>query len=187
MAGARADRFAGDGITTQARFDAALEHCEDEILESAGLIGDVEEAELADQELLAGMSADEIAAVVSATTLVEHAAGTRIFAEGSEADSICFLLSGRVCMVLDVDDRHERIATVGPGGCFGEMAIVDGGVRSASVDVETDATCRVLPVAALARIERELPGFSGRLCRNLAVTLSGRLRDVNEEVRALRT
>ena len=186
VAGARADRFAGDGITTHLRFDAALEQCEDEVLEAAGLVGEVEAADLVDHELLSGMRADEIDAVVAATALEVHPASSRIFAEGEAADSIYFLLSGRVCVVLDVGDRHERIATIGPGGCFGEMAIVDGGVRSASVDVETEATCRVLPIAALARLERDFPGFSGHLCRNLAVTLSGRLRDANDEVRALR-
>ena len=69
---------------------------------------------------------------------------------------------------------------------FGEIAMVDGGVRSASVDVEVAATCRVLTVAALAGLERGTPGFTGRICRNLAITLSRRLRDVNDEVRALR-
>lgn len=58
--------------------------------------------------------------------------------------------------------------------------------RSASVDVEADTTCRVLPVEALGRLELEVPGFAARMCRNLAVSLSGRLRDANHEVRALR-
>jgi glutaminase len=186
IAGRSAERFAGDGVTTYERFDAALERCEDELLETAGVLGEAEAADLVDHELLAGMSAAEVEAVIAATTIEVIQAGSRIFEEGAVADSIYFLLSGRVCVVLDVDDRHERIATIGPGGCFGEMAIVDGGVRSASVDAETEATCRVLPIAAMARLEGEFPGFSGHLCRNLAVTLSGRLRDANEEVRALR-
>ena len=88
--------------------------------------------------------------------------------------------------MLGADGRQERITTIGPGGSFGEMAIVDGGTRSASVDVEVATTCRVLPIAALGRLEREIPGFAARMCRNLAITLSGRLRDANDEVRALR-
>ncbi len=186
VAGPDAEQFAGERVSTHLGFDAALERCEDEILEQVGAPAEQEETDLADQELLAGMSADEIEAVVSVTTLERHAAGARIFDEGEVADSVYFVVSGRVCVVLGADDHQERITTIGPGGSFGEMAIVDGGTRSASVDVEVATTCRVLPIAALARLEREIPGFAARMGRNLAITLSGRLRDANDEVRALR-
>ncbi len=184
VAGRSADRFGAAGINTSPTFDAALERCEDELLEGEGLTE--REESLVGHDLLNGMDAREIDTVMAATTVEHHAAGTRIFSEGDAADSVYFILTGRVSVVLEADGRPERITTIGPGGSFGEMAIVDRGTRSASVDAETDATCRVLPLTALKRLEQHLPGFSARLCRNLAATLSRRLRDANDEVRALR-
>jgi glutaminase len=186
VAGAHAATFATDGVDTCSSVDAALEQCEEDLLERLGLLPQVDDQHLAHQELLRTMSPEEIAAVRGATTVEHHPAGSRIFAQGQTADSIYFLVAGRVSVVLDVAGRPERVTTIGPGSSFGEMAIIDGGTRSASVDVEVDASCRVLSLDALEGLERDLPGFTGRLCRNLAATLSQRLRLANDEVRTLR-
>src|SRR5688572_27385707 len=62
------------------------------------------------------------------------AAGEVIFNEGDAADLLHVLLSGS-CRVYrrGDDDGDVNIATIGPGEAFGELALLDGGARSASV------------------------------------------------------
>lgn len=108
-----------------------------------------------------------------------------MFDEGDPADAIYFVIAGRVSVGLYVEGRPQRLTTIGPGGCFGEMAIFDNGERSATVAVEEDAVCHVLQRDALARLESDVPGLVATLHRNLAMMLARRLRDANEEIRAL--
>ena len=65
-----------------------------------------------------------------------------------------FLVQGTVSIVIDVPQRmgRKKIAMLCPGTIFGEMAIIDHGVRSASVVVEPPAICYKLSNADLFRL-----------------------------------
>jgi glutaminase len=167
--------------------DAALEWCEDDLLGGLGFPSLGDSRELADQELLRNFPREMLAIVESQMTLVSFPAGSVIFREGAEADAIYFVVSGRVRIVLDLEDRQHSLTTIGPGGSFGEMATIDGGSRSATVRADEDTVCHVLPLDALARLEADLPGFTETLYRTLAANLARRLRDVTEEIRVLRS
>ncbi len=75
--------------------------------------------------------------------------------------------------------------TLGPGVAFGEMAVLDRMPRSTSAWAEVASTCHVLDKAEFDRLEQEHPGVATALLRNLARTLSGRLRRANAEIRLL--
>jgi CRP-like cAMP-binding protein len=64
----------------------------------------------------------------------------RIFREGDAADFIYFIESGRVSIRIQKFTSQEEIATLGPGECFGEMAILSNDRRTASVVALTDTT-----------------------------------------------
>jgi glutaminase len=185
IAGQMAGAAAIGDIATYRSLDLALERCEDEVLELLGVAPESETSMLADQELLAGLAHDEIDLVASVTTVEQFPAGTRVFQEGDVADSVYFIVSGRVSIGLGANGRAERLATIGPGGSFGEMAAVDGGLRSTNVDVEMDATCHVLALSTLKELEAEHPALVSALYRNLCETLSRRLRTANNALRAL--
>jgi glutaminase len=184
-AGRVAESTAVGDTASYRSLDVALERCEDEILELLGVAAESGTSTLADQELLDGLADEEIALIAAVTTVERFAAGRRVFREGDVANSIYFVVSGRVSVGLEVDGRAERLTTIGPGGCFGEMAAVDGGLRSTNVDVELDATCHVLPVSALKELAEERPDLVSALYRNLSQTLSRRLRAANGALRVL--
>jgi glutaminase len=176
----------GSGRTVIApSLDEALEWCEDELLEAAGADEAGVEVALADQELLAGLDADLLATVLATIEPRDYPAGATVFAEGDPADALFFLSSGRVAVTLDVGGRQRRLATIGPGAAFGEMAVVDGGLRSSGIEVEQDVTCGVLTIEALARLDRDHPGIRAQLSANLVRVLSARLRVANAEIRSL--
>ena len=166
--------------------DLALEWCEDELLRAEG-VEPLNDATLllADQELLAGLTADSLAAVEKATDTAVLGAGDVVFDEGDPGDRLYFVSSGQVSIRVEVSGRVRRLATLGPGSAFGELAILDGEPRSTSVVADQPTTCFVLRVAALAAIEAVHPHDITRFHTNLAASLARRLRLANAEVRAL--
>lgn len=69
-----------------------------------------------------------------------YAAGEPIFEAGGEGHLMYVVQSGEV----DVVAGGDVIETIGPGGIFGEMALIDRSPRSASVVARTD--CRLVPI-----------------------------------------
>jgi CRP/FNR family transcriptional regulator, cyclic AMP receptor protein len=65
------------------------------------------------------------------------------------------------------------VATLGPGGFFGEIAVLDEGERSATVRAETSLHCLVLPNGKLGDLVREHPQVGVNLLRALASRLRG--------------
>ncbi|MBT4824569.1 cyclic nucleotide-binding domain-containing protein [Candidatus Woesearchaeota archaeon] len=57
----------------------------------------------------------------------------RIFRQGDPGEAIYIIEKGEVDVILEERSGNKKIATLGSGNIFGEMAIIDGNVRSASL------------------------------------------------------
>jgi CRP-like cAMP-binding protein len=170
--------------------DAALEWCEDRLLGTAGFsLRSAADTRLEDFDLLEGLDKLELSAIESAVDIRTMEAGTVLFREGDVANSIFFLLAGRVSVLLPLDaranDRKRRLATFGEGVAFGEMALLDEGERSADVVCDEESEVAVLSLAALRRLEEEHVTMRQRIRENLARVLARRLRAANAQIRAL--
>ncbi|MCK1390868.1 glutaminase A [Bradyrhizobium sp. 1] len=162
-----------------ALLDDAIEWAEDQVIYRFGGFTDVKEsAHLGEQALLAGLDADEIAAIVKLSTTRHYAPGQRIIAAGELANSLFFLQSGMVSVKLR---SGVRLASLGPGMEFGEMAILEQS-RSADVFADTPATCLELPLDSFADYRRVHPETSLKIMRNLAAILARRLVAANAKV-----
>jgi CRP-like cAMP-binding protein len=64
-------------------------------------------------------------------------AGRQITMEGENGLGFFVVADGTATVSIDGQTRR----TLGPGDYFGEMAMIDGGARSAQVGAETDLTC----------------------------------------------
>jgi glutaminase len=168
--------------------DAALEWCEEAMLTAAGLDdGDTSSLlPLAEQELLAGMTVEELAAVGEVAESQKFEAGEVVFAEGDESDAVYFLRAGRVRVRLQMGHgRERRLATLGPGVAFGEMAFLDELRRSADIVAETDAVVDRLPTAGFRRLAATHPSIREKFAVNMVRNLGARLRRANDQVRWL--
>jgi glutaminase len=167
--------------------DSALEWCEDRILARHGIPAESRPEDLAIQELLGGLTADELELVEAAVEVMDVAAGEVVFREGDHADAIYFVLSGLVSVRLSLVDhgRDRRLATLGAGVAVGEMAFLDEGRRSADVVAERDSRLARLSIHQLHEIGRRAPRVTTTFSANLGRNLSGRLRRANEQVRML--
>ncbi len=167
--------------------DAALEWCENRILAQFGSAAESLPEHLGIQELLGGLTTDELAMVERVATVQRLPAGEIVFREGDHADAIFFVLAGLVSVRLHLvgEGRDRRLATLGPGVAVGEMAFLDEGLRSADVVAERDSTLARLSIDDLREIGRTAPQVTATFSANLARNLSGRLRRANEQVRML--
>jgi len=131
-----------------------------------------------EQALLAELSADEIAALAELSTARRYEAGQRIISAGEPANSLFFLQSGMVSVKLP---SGVRLASLGPGMEFGEMAILEH-KRSADVWADTPVKCLELPLDAFADYRKLRPQIALQIMRNLSALLARRLILANAKV-----
>ena len=78
-------------------------------------------------------------------------------------------------------ERTVRVASLGPGVSFGEMALLDGQARSADVVADERVVCYGFSVEALRELGRAHPNLIATILGNMMRDLSERLRRANDE------
>jgi CRP-like cAMP-binding protein len=86
-------------------------------------------------EAFAGLSGDELDAIVAVADRLEITAGGEIFAEGSEGESLYVILDGAV----ELRRSGQVVGELGPGDFFGEMSLFNRYIRVAQAVATADA------------------------------------------------
>ena len=118
--------------------------------------------------LLEGCTQRQLKAIAKITEVLEVPADTVLARKGEAGDAFFFILDGRA----RVDVSPKKRVRLEPGEYFGEMSLLDGGPRSASVTAETPLRLLVIKRRDFATLLHEAPD----LTTNLLATLSRRLR-----------
>src|SRR5512133_1429952 len=106
-------------------------------------------------------------------------ASTRVFHEGDQSDACYIVRSGTFRVTREhPDGRAITLATLGPGDIVGELAMLDGEVRSASVEALDDGELLALPAGEVRSLLARHPEISVKLVGNLV----RRLRSANERI-----
>ena len=92
------------------------------------------------------------------------AAGEPVVREGATGTSFFVIGEGSATVSVGGDEK----ATLGPGDYFGEIALVDEGVRSASITASTDLRCYFLTPWEFRPLVEEHPQLAWTLLQNLA-------------------
>jgi glutaminase len=159
--------------------DDAIEWAEDQLIyRYGGFTVQRETTHLGEQALLADLAPDEIAALAELSTTRRYEAGQRIVSAGEPANSLFFLQSGMVSVKLP---SGVRLASLGPGMEFGEMAIIEN-KRSADVWADTPVKCLELPLDSFADYRQLHPQIAMKIMRNLSALLARRLILANAKV-----
>ncbi len=104
---------------------------------------------------------------------------TRVFHEGDHSDACYIVRSGRFRVTREHSDgRAITLATLGPGDIFGELAMLDGEVRSASVEALADGELLALPASEVRSLLARHPEITVKL----VAALVRRLRTANERI-----
>ena len=120
---------------------------------------------------------------------IEHvAAGTVLIEEGvTSTGFMALVLEGEAIVANSIAATGESVVLgeVGPGAVFGELGILDGKPRSATVTAVTDMDIAVLDRAALGRLIDDMPGVGCSLLSAIIVRVGERLRATNLRVQEL--
>ena len=168
--------------------DAALEWCEDRLLAGSGQEGSGTKFALAELDLFKGLSPEEYRLIETIVKPLIFEKGEVIIREGSDAKLFFVVARGTVSVQIRVqgqDGRKRRVASIGPGLSFGEMALLDGGKRSADIVADERVICYGLAVEQLQELAAEHPNIMITILGNLTREFSERLRHANEEIGAL--
>lgn len=146
--------------------------------------------------LFQDLEEDEVQQVLQCTTPRDFPAGAVILREGETGDSLFIMCQGEVeitkalTLVLDEDTPKEKVMIrlrALDGVCFGEMALLENEVRSATVTALTDCSLQELHRQEFLALVRENPQMGVKLMLSLAQLLSKHLRKSNQDVIKLTT
>jgi CRP-like cAMP-binding protein len=130
-------------------------------------VAPVKAAQLDSIPLFAGLTLDQRATVAEACTEISVDAGTTLVKEGDFGHGAFAITAGSAEVVQDGD----VLRTLGPGDMFGEIAVLSGGRRTATVVATTDMRLVTLLNRELWRIERECPEIADALRATIAERL----------------
>jgi predicted acylesterase/phospholipase RssA/CRP-like cAMP-binding protein len=134
---------------------------------------------LATSPIFGALSDDHRRTLAGTLTIRRTAGGDEVFHQGDPADSAFVILSGRLEAVREGPEGSTRIRELVGGDTVGELGLLTGGVRTATVRAVRDSvTLRLGAREFLSLIERE-PSFAVGLAQALASRMAERT-DVDE-------
>ena len=138
---------------------------------------------LAGSSLFQGMGEAELLAMAGRMKPRVYRRGEVIFRREDPAGALHLIQSGSVKISLDNDEGKETVlALFGPGACFGEIAALDGGPRSATVTAVEPTETLALLRTDLLDLMRSQPDVALALIGTLATRLrriDARLEDAH--------
>jgi len=118
---------------------------------------------LAEVPLFALLDEAERADLAGKLELTSVAAGETLFRDGDPGDSLYVVRGGQVAVQIGVLGASKEIATLGDGQFFGEMSLMTGESRTATVVAKTDVECYVVDKDAFQEIVQEKPELAGTI------------------------
>ena len=118
--------------------------------------------------LFSALSRRELALVARRAEDVVVSPGKVLVSEGETGQQFFVIMSGTAKLTR----RGRKIATLGPGGSFGELALLDKHPRNATAVAETPLELVVIGQREFAGLIDDVPGFA----RKLLAAMAGRLR-----------
>jgi CRP/FNR family cyclic AMP-dependent transcriptional regulator len=139
--------------------------------------GDARIGHLQRVPLFSGFNEDELRRVAELSRIVEAPMGTVITQIGEPGDSFFVIIDGMVAVRTPVGAGSQ----LRPGDFFGEMSLVDGEPRSATIVATTDLRLLIVDRFHFWRLVEETPD----LTRRILTILSRRVRHLEQTVHAI--
>jgi CRP/FNR family cyclic AMP-dependent transcriptional regulator len=123
---------------------------------------------MAEVPLFSGCSQRDLQTIARTVKDIDHPAGTVIAREGEPGVGLFVIAEG----TADVSIGGRKKATLGPGDFFGEIALLDGGPRTATVTATSDVKLLGLTEWVFRGLMEEHPSLAVKTLQAMA----GRLR-----------
>lgn len=133
-----------------------------------------------------GLSKAALETLLEDAQHVEHSAGEYYFLAGEPGESLFLIESGEVAVTREFEGTEYVLAQLKAGDCFGELALIEFGPRSAAVKATCD--CRAIEIGSGSIHQlyaADLEQFT-LLQMNLGREVSRRLRKADDRLFAVR-
>ena len=143
-------------------------------------------SKLDDSLLFKGMAAREIEYLSSIFTLSQIREGKTVFIENMPGESLYLIKQGTVQISQMLAEVNEQeLLTLGAGDIFGEMAVIDGGERSATARITKNTILYSLSRKDFNSLVSEQPRLGLQLTLNIVRIFSARIRSAKDDYRAM--
>jgi hypothetical protein len=128
-----------------------------------------------------GLSVSELAAIASVTEVVVYPPDQVVIREGEPGDTMYLVIEGEVSVIKGQEEGPEiELDRISTGDYFGEMALFEGHVRSASIRTARQSRLLVLHKREFTEIVREYPQIALHICE----VLSQRIRELHQKIQS---
>jgi CRP-like cAMP-binding protein/small-conductance mechanosensitive channel len=120
-------------------------------------------------EVFGVLSEGELHHLAESMKRLTYGPGEIVVRQGDDADSLYVVSNGRLRVMLSGDGgRNEQVAVLEPGSVFGEMSLLLGGKRTATVMAMGQVDCDRLDKEVFSEVVRNRPGVLDQICAVLA-------------------
>ena len=127
----------------------------------------------------------ELMEVIHIIKIEEYQAGDVVFREGDTGDAWFVLYKGAVEVLKHVATGDKRIAELGPQACFGEISILDGSPRSATIRASEDSVVIRVPRQDFGELLDNGHLVAYKLLHQMAILLAERQRTTTSRLSVL--
>ncbi len=182
----RSSEFITRDVSVMPELDHALEWCENDIIAQHEGHGD-EEASLKDWFVRILGTDEEAIELMQRCQRLEVGVGETVVSAGDAANSMHFILDGRVgVMIPTADGELTRVRSLGRYTTIGEMGLVTRAPRNATIQAEVASVLYVLSVQQFEAIKAENPELSQKLLTFFVLVMAERLTFANRLIGVLR-
>ena len=122
--------------------------------------------------LFSALSNKDLQKVARASDEVSIPSGKVLMEQGQTGREAFVILEGEAT----VKRNGKKVASLGPGACFGELALLDRGPRTMTVEAASDMKALVLGQREFSGVIDEVPGLAHKLLSSLA----GMVRELDQ-------
>ena len=132
--------------------------------------------------LFRGFTPDGARRLLDSGQIKQHDAGAVLLKEGDKADFVMLVLSGKLEVYVDRDGEHLSLTEAEPGDILGELAVLCGIPRSASVKAKENSAVLEWDDDAFRTLLLRDPSLSQRIFREALRTLLEKERSLIDSV-----
>jgi CRP-like cAMP-binding protein len=122
---------------------------------------------LAGVQLFSSLNKKELGLIARAADVATAKAGDNIVNEGEVGHEFYLILEG----AATVRRNRRKVTDLGAGDYFGEMALLDGGPRAATVTADTDLRLLIIGQREFGGILESVPNVAHKLLTGMAARL----------------
>jgi len=132
--------------------------------------------------LFQDLSEDDLEKVLEVVEEKIFKADGEIFDETLPGRELYIILKGKIRIVKSTrDGGRQTLSMLKEGNFFGELSLLDGRKHSATAEAVEDSVLLVITQDGLRQIEQKHPKIALTVIKNMALKISGMLRQMNEQ------